>query len=151
MIDRVFYLGEHFVELPARVDIALRALYHASAMEEREYCAGLFGKYSKDGTLVTIEGVLSVRCGEREQCARDNVSLTESCRRLWEVTSGELYLIGDWHTHPNASAEPSAIDLETLKASREAQLASPLLLISGISGYSLRGLIGDEILTGEMR
>jgi integrative and conjugative element protein (TIGR02256 family) len=149
--DHVFYLGESFVELPMQVDIALRTLYYASSIEYREYYAGLFGSYSKDGRLVTIKGVMSVRVGKEKECARDHVALAESCQLLWGLSNGSMYFIGDWHTHPNALSEPSAVDLRTLSESRTEQTVSPLMLISGVDGYSLRGLIGDDILAGELR
>ena len=148
-MDRHWSLGEAYVILPSHVNTAIDALYLASSLEAVEYYAGLYGSYSSDGTLVTIAGLVSVRSGGATGCERDVPSLTKSLRRLWEMTAGKQYYIGDWHTHPNASSDPSEVDLATLASDDCEQCKQPLLLISGCDGYSLRGMVCGEILAGE--
>ncbi len=54
--------------------------------------------------------------------------------RLFEESNGRCVYLGDWHTHPDATARMSWLDHRTLRAIAkhpEARLASPLMLIGG--------------------
>ena len=62
--------------------------------------------------------------------------------RIYEASNCEETYLGDWHTHPGASAYTSERDKKTLKNifnAKDARLEEPIMLIIGTSPFELKG------------
>lgn len=52
----------------------------------------------------------------------------------WQSAGRDLDYLGDWHTHPNGTPQPSKLDvaaLRTIRDSPDARVAAPIMLIVG--------------------
>ncbi len=107
------------------------------AIASREETGGiLIGRYEGDGNtaVVTVASTRSTDSSSgRAWFQRGVVGLKELLRTRW--TRGEYYL-GEWHSHPGGSPDPSGPDLREMRAvSRDVsyRCPRPILIIAGIS------------------
>lgn len=71
---------------------------------------------------------------------RGHNGLLKQIERLEEITIGNLTYIGEWHSHPTASTQPSKYDLILLKSISDYTLAQGnpgCMLIVGDSNFSV--------------
>lgn len=85
----------------------------------REVGASVYGSYSRDGFEASVLG--------NSPAAPDSVSGRFSFRRgvegathffsdLFKKTRGRQHYVGEWHSHPEGPAAPSALDNRSLRA-----------------------------------
>ena len=98
--------------------MAKKAIHHYP----NEYGGFLLGYYSDDFTKLYIKDFL----------------LVDNFEKIFQETG--LYYIGEWHSHPNASAWYSLTDLRAMKnivSCHTVQIHNPVLLILSISSNKL--------------
>lgn len=99
--------------------------------------AALFGSYSGDGKVAFIEGVApETKNSEsgRYQFKRGASGLAAFFRRLFTRSKGEQYYVGEFHSHPGGTPEPSCTDEQTqYSIARDATSCceAPILLLVG--------------------
>ncbi|WP_022951182.1 Mov34/MPN/PAD-1 family protein [Leucothrix mucor] len=86
--------------------------------KEREIGGVLFGEHVNEDQFRIIEFTQQKRYGDAISFQRHAGEARESLKRL-STNYGNDYTrfnyLGEWHSHPNASAAPSKIDRETMK------------------------------------
>ncbi|HEY3499535.1 MAG TPA: Mov34/MPN/PAD-1 family protein [Polyangiaceae bacterium] len=108
----------------------------------QEVFAPVVGRYSDDGATAICSAILAHHPGQRFEVAiddREAAGIGRSLAELWDSTGGEIYYLGDWHTHPGGISRYSAIDKTTaLARAADAAAKAPqfIMLISGTDGLS---------------
>jgi integrative and conjugative element protein (TIGR02256 family) len=98
--------------------------------QPKEFGGVLVGSYCADGRCAVVSQLI-IPAKYRQSStsfAPDPTSINEQLRAL----SAPLHYLGDWHSHPNGPAQPSATDRATLArlaAHPQVQTHTPLLLI----------------------
>lgn len=98
--------------------------------QPKEFGGVLVGSYCADGHCAVVSQLI-IPAKYRQSptsFAPDPASINEQLRAL----SAPLHYLGDWHSHPNGPAQPSATDRATLArlaAHPQVQTHTPLLLI----------------------
>ncbi len=105
-----------------------------------EYGGFLLGYYSDDFTRLHIKDFLLVDkyTSSSVEFRRELNSKIHNFENIFQET--ELYYIGEWHSHPNASAWYSLTDLQAMNdivSCNTVQLYNPVLLILSISNNKL--------------
>ena len=105
-----------------------------------EYGGFLLGCYSDDFTRLHIKDFLLVDkyTSSSVEFRRELNSKIHNFENIFQET--ELYYIGEWHSHPNASAWYSLTDLQAMNdivSCDTVQLYNPVLLILSISNNKL--------------
>ncbi|MGN6880456.1 Mov34/MPN/PAD-1 family protein [Neisseria sp. P0020.S005] len=105
-----------------------------------EYGGFLLGCYSDDFTRLHIKDFLLVDkyTSSSVKFRRELNSKIHNFENIFQET--ELYYIGEWHSHPNASAWYSLTDLQAMNdivSCDTVQLYNPVLLILSISSNKL--------------
>lgn len=105
-----------------------------------EYGGFLLGCYSDDFTRLHIKDFLLVDkyTSSSVEFRRELNSKIHNFENIFQET--ELYYIGEWHSHPNASAWYSLTDLQAMNdivSCDTVQLYNPVLLILSISSNKL--------------
>ena len=105
-----------------------------------EYGGFLLGCYSNDFTRLYIKDFLLVDkyTSSPVEFRRELNSKIHNFENIFQET--ELYYIGEWHSHPNASAWYSLTDLQAMNdivSCDTVQLYNPVLLILSISSNKL--------------
>ena len=105
-----------------------------------EYGGFLLGCYSDDFTRLHIKDFLLVDkyTSSSVEFRRELNSKIHNFENIFQET--ELYYIGEWHSHPNASAWYSLTDLKAMNdiaSCNTVQLNNPVLLILSISNNKL--------------
>lgn len=109
-------------------------LCHCDKANPYETGGILIGNYSDDQTTANIIQITSVPKKSKHfkyNFYRSSKGLKEVLDLLWD--KGQYYL-GEWHYHPNSSAEPSNVDKkQMLKLSQDKKLncPEPILVIIG--------------------
>lgn len=113
---------------------ALNSIYKMCAASSNETGGILIGYYSADFSWAIVTKVTAPPVGSirgTSTFVREGKSLTRLLDKCWKQ---KQYYLGEWHYHPNASAEPSNTDKNTMcKLARTASLhcPEPILLIIG--------------------
>ena len=105
-----------------------------------EYGGFLLGCYSDDFTRLHMKEFLLVDkyTSSSVKFRRELNSKIHNFENIFQET--ELYYIGEWHSHPNASAWYSLTDLQAMNdivSCDTVQLYNPVLLILSISSNKL--------------
>lgn len=105
-----------------------------------EYGGFLLGYYSDDFARLHIKDFLLVDkyTSSSVEFKRELNSKIHNFENIFQET--ELYYIGEWHSHPNASAWYSLTDLQAMNdivSCNTVQLYNPVLLILSISNNKL--------------
>lgn len=105
-----------------------------------EYGGFFLGYYSDDFTRLHIKDFLLVDkyTSSSVEFRRELNSKIHNFENIFQET--ELYYIGEWHSHPNASAWYSLTDLQAMNdivSCNTVQLYNPVLLILSISNNKL--------------
>lgn len=101
----------------------------------------LVGHYTTDGrvaTIVDISPMASDSTSTHSTYVRGTNGVQSYYQELQRKSKGRFHFVGEWHTHPFASPEPSICDRRTLMQiakSGSIGCTSPLLLILG---YEMR-------------
>lgn len=109
----------------------------ARAWQPLETGGVLVGRYSRDKRWAQVARVY----GPGQQSTHGRLYFERAARalnrllaHLWRRFGGNRYYLGEWHSHPSASAQPSISDQQTMfKIARrtEAHCPEPLLVIVG--------------------
>ena len=107
---------------------------------QNEYGGFILGYYSDDFTRLHIKDFLLVDkyTSSSVEFRRELNSKIHNFENIFQET--ELYYIGEWHSHPNASAWYSLTDLQAMNdivSCNTVQLYNPVLLILSISNNKL--------------
>jgi len=126
----------HADELRCSIVIAnkfIRSIIERSiAKRPLEACGILVGYYSKDLTTAIVTEVLH---SEDETATlvstKFDPSLQKQLNDIWDKTDGNRYMVGDWHSHPNGSPEPSKKDDDAIFKGVNEQHPENMSLIIG--------------------
>jgi hypothetical protein len=116
--------------------MAKKAIHHYP----NEYGGFLLGYYSDDFTKLYIKDFLLVDkyTNSPVEFRRELNIKIHNFEKIFQETG--LYYIGEWHSHPNASAWYSLTDLRAMKnivSCHTVQIHNPVLLILSISSNKL--------------
>ena len=78
-----------------------------------EIGSSLYGCYSSDGRRAIVLGTTPVPPDSRSSACsfvRGVMGLAEFFRDLFTRSRGRRHYVGEWHSHPNVSPQPSALD-----------------------------------------
>lgn len=118
----------------------LKNLYNESVNDKKEFGGLLIGRYNSEGVLITNFTIL------------ENISKKPSCNFEYGPSTVTLHdgekVIGNWHTHPNNSPNPSKIDKDEMLRQSNGKKSNKelILLILGkdhklsISAHTINGL-----------
>ena len=104
---------------------------------------GLIGAYDYEHNICYIVDIIDSPSDSEEYpnaYVRGHNGLLKQIERLEEITIGNLTYIGEWHSHPTASTQPSKYDLILLKSISDYTLAQGnpgCMLIVGDSNFSV--------------
>ncbi len=106
----------------------------------KEYGGLLVGHYSEDNKQLFVTAtILPPKFSHSQVYFERNVyGLEEILKQIYHETGD--YYVGEWHTHPNASAQYSITDLQAMKSianTSSVSIINPILLILSI---------GNEVL-----
>jgi len=68
------------------------------------------------------------KCSRFEFLRRDPLH-NLAARRYWKESKGQIYYLGDWHTHPVATPLPSSIDHHEWRKLTKSKLGPDLLFV----------------------
>lgn len=103
----------------------------------------LIGAYDYEHNICYIVDIIDSPSDSEEYpnaYVRGHNGLLKQIERLEEITIGNLTYIGEWHSHPTASTQPSKYDLILLKSISDYTLAQGnpgCMLIVGDSNFSV--------------
>ena len=108
----------------------------------KEFGGLLIGSYSEDKkTCHVTETILpSKYVSSKYIFKRGKEGLKQKLEEFYNGTPSLNY-VGEWHTHPDAEPEPSAMDKQAMKeisGNEDVLIASPILLILGIGTKKLK-------------
>ena len=134
----LFMAGRIRLEVASEAAAKMRAL--AAASFPLETGGVLIGHYADTWTAVVTD--VAGPCADAVQgpttFERGTAGLAELLASLWP----ERYYLGEWHTHPASSQEPSATDLATLRETAEDQNGkcpqALLVILGGVAGAAER-------------
>lgn len=98
-----------------------------------EFGGLLLGRYLNNHTTVSIEDTLLPKKykSSRYFFERGSEGLRESLELHYNALPSLIY-IGEWHTHPDSPARPSALDLKSMKEladDKNVLITNPILMI----------------------
>lgn len=115
---------------------------HAMEHYPNEFGGFLIGKYLYDRKTASVTKCILPKKyqGMPTLFERSTKGLEDEFKRIF-AEEGEYYL-GEWHTHPNGSANYSTTDLNAMKNTAECTsvtIANPLLLIIALTSKNITG------------
>jgi integrative and conjugative element protein (TIGR02256 family) len=133
----VFKVSRVWLDALAREAIATEA----ASRRFRETGGGLFGYEVGDDTVI----VRVLPPGPRAQHKRTRLiphhgDVQADIDSVFEESSGALSYLGDWHSHPRGSNEPSQVDTGNaakMAAERAAEVPRPLVLIQATKPFRI--------------
>lgn len=135
--DGIYFVSQiHGVSVQLTAAAVSTIKEHAVAAGDHETGGILLGSYDRDGNNVTVsEATAQPKDSQsgRRWFRRGVHGLKALLRSRWG--HGEYY-IGEWHSHPGATPEPSANDIKEMRAiSREFsyRCPKPIMIIAGTS------------------
>ena len=126
--------------LELKIDINEKLLHYLFELGIKyypnEYGGILIGRYSEDRKVVFVSEALNPKAKKlsKHKFDRNVDELVPEIQKYFDQTPS-LYYVGEWHTHPNASAIPSSTDMLALHEivnHNEVYIENPLLLILSI-------------------
>lgn len=112
----------------------LHSLHKMCSASSSETGGVLIGYYSDDLLWANVTKATSPPAGS-VRCASSFIREGKPLSRLLDIYwKKKQYYIGEWHFHPNASAEPSSTDRNTMRSLASAKslhCPEPILLIIG--------------------
>ena len=112
----------------------LHSIYKMCSDSSKETGGILIGYYSDDLSWANVTKATAPPAGSVHYAfsfIREGKPLARLLDRYWKK---KQYYIGEWHFHPNASAEPSGTDRNTmcgLASTKSLHCPEPILLIIG--------------------
>lgn len=102
-----------------------------------EVGTALVGCYSDDGFIATIKDLAPLAedsHSSRRFFVRGVQALAQYFTRVFKQSNGLIHYVGDWHSHPNSEATPSATDdanQSAVSADLTTECAESILIILG--------------------
>lgn len=99
------------------VDFTKAAIDLARKHFPEEVGTALVGTYSDDGWEATIKDVAPLTTDSKSACStftRGSVGLREHFETLFSASNGRTHYVGEWHSHPNGTPEPSLVDDQSM-------------------------------------
>lgn len=108
--------GDFSLHVPADVvrEIERLCLEHYP----NEIGTALYGSYSDDRATATVHGLAPIAEDSVSGAfgfVRGSAGLAKYFAQVWSESSGFVYYIGDWHSHPNGEPTPSTQDVTTAR------------------------------------
>jgi len=91
-----------------------------ACLSEESYpneCGGiLIGKYTDDLKQAKVKKIMVSKnnSGTRMFFLREAKEANNFLKKLWHMASGAKYFIGEWHSHPDGTGYPSAMDDDSM-------------------------------------
>lgn len=100
-----------------------------------EFGGVLVGSYSENGQTVFIDDFICPKKYKQSPVffERQTKYINEELRRIYKASKGQIFYIGEWHSHPNMKPVPSLHDLLSMRKLlvQDIKIKNPLLLIVG--------------------
>lgn len=112
----------------------LNSIYKMCLASSNETGGILIGYYSADLSWAIVTKATAPPAGSIRRAftfVREGKSLTRLLDKYWKK---KQYYLGEWHFHPNASAQPSSTDLNTMRRLADTEslhCPEPILCIIG--------------------
>lgn len=129
-----------------RVDLSPEAVAQieaaAAAAHPRETAGPLFGVYTSSGdhgfldVALVLEAPVAVRSSEACEVTTDGDLMTRMCVERWP----DSHYLGEWHTHPYGSPDPSDQDFASMRqiaSDPKTNCPEPVMVIRSPSGWSV--------------
>ena len=152
-----YHCKEFGVKLEIEETIIEKMILESRAHYPKEFGGILIGRYSDDLNTAIITDIIipAEYDNSRSHFVRGNEGIEERLNAEFNKNPSIIYL-GEWHTHPNSSPNPSQIDIRTLIALSEANtvlIENPIMLIIGLtmtqSNHIFHTIKNRNILTYE--
>lgn len=110
----IFRANDITIIIPEDIICELNRYYIGN---EKEVGGILLGRFA-GGIIyeVTETACINSLHSTRIHYRRDAKKAQSIINKRWRETNGEINYLGEWHTHPNMFATPSATDMESLSA-----------------------------------
>lgn len=104
------------LELVIKDELVRRIARHGRDKYPYEFGGLLLGRYSNNNKMVVIEQTVLPKKYEssRYYFERGSEGLKEVLE-LYYTAKPSLIYVGEWHTHPDSPASPSAMDLKSMR------------------------------------
>jgi integrative and conjugative element protein (TIGR02256 family) len=105
----------------------------------REVGTAIVGSYSDDGSSARVTGLTPLTTdsrGARTTFYRGVRGLFEFCRDVFRSSGGLVHYVGEWHSHPGGTPDPSGTDDANAMANardQETRCAECILVILGVN------------------
>jgi len=145
------------VKLEIEETIIEKMILESRAHYPKEFGGILLGRYSDDfNTAIVTDIMLPIEYdNSRNHFRRGSAGVKERLDFEFNKSPSIIYL-GEWHTHPDSTPNPSQIDIKTLRALSEANtvlIENPIMLIIGLtmtqSNHIFHTIKNTNILTYE--
>lgn len=128
----------------------LNSIYKMCSASSNETGGILIGYYSENLSWAIVTKATAAPAGSIRHAfafVREGKSLTRLLDKYWKQ---KQYYLGEWHYHPNASAEPSSTDRNTMcKLANTTSLHCPEPILFVIGGNCSRWNIHCSVFAAE--
>lgn len=130
-----FTSDDHNFTVQVRGEVVRKLISDAAYSYPQETGGVLIGRYDQSHQIAFVEKLApqtpdSVRL--RTSFIRGATKLVAFLKKLWKASEPRLHYLGEWHTHPCGSPDPSARDCKTMWSianNRRTLCPEPILVI----------------------
>jgi hypothetical protein len=135
------YQGHGYrVEFSEEVIESMHRAFADHVLDGRVRMGSLVGSYSHDCKVARVSGLVGVVAGDASGVDRDPYQATVLLLQIWNESKGQVYFLGDWHSHAGRSKLPHDDDwivaISTAQ-SEDANCPEFIMAISGDDGLSV--------------
>lgn len=134
MMDQIYSSEDGAWSVLIRDEVIARVLDLTTASRRHETGGILIGRYEDDGRLAVIEIATDRPRGSIFSAFTFGRGSKDLARRLEEEWRLGRHYLGEWHSHPGGSPEPSNRDRDTMMGiagNAKYDCSAPVLLIMG--------------------
>ena len=133
----MYHCREFGVNLEIEETIIKKMILESMTHYPNEFGGILLGRYSDDfNTAILTDIIIPTEYdNSRSRFARGNAGIEERLKAEFKKKPSIIYL-GEWHTHPDSTPNPSQTDINTLRSLSEANtvlIENPIMLIIGLT------------------
>ncbi|WOK09140.1 Mov34/MPN/PAD-1 family protein [Imperialibacter roseus] len=131
-----YYCKRFGVNLEIEETIIEEMILESRRHYPKEFGGILLGRYSDNlNTAIITDIMMPIEYdNSRNHFRRGNAGVKERLRLEFNKKPSIIYL-GEWHTHPDSTPDPSQIDINTLRTLSQANtvmIENPIMLIIGL-------------------
>lgn len=109
----------------------------------KEFGGVFLGEYSSNMDTVHINEVITPRKfhNSRFLFIRYPKFINKKIKEAFDKSHGQNIYIGEWHSHPNGTTNPSPVDISTIKnisTNKKVNINSPIMSILTYDGFEIQ-------------